>query len=193
MNGLCINKKIILASASPRRHHLLEQTGLKFTVLRGEVNEDYPDGLTPEEIAIFLSEKKAIHFSIALKDNDTILITADTIVCLDGHVLGKPENYGEALRMLELLSGKKHTVYTGVTLKSLEKTVSFCSATDVYFKTLTRQEIDHYIEHYRPYDKAGGYGIQEWIGYIGIEKIDGSYFNVVGMPVQKLYQELKNF
>lgn len=193
MTGKTRFKKIILASASPRRHYLMEQTGLKFTVLKGEADEDYPDGMNPEEIPIFLSEKKAAHFSYALKDDSTVLITADTMVWLDEEVLGKPVDHEDAVRMLKAISGRMHVVYTGVTLSSRNKKHSFLARTDVYFRVLTDEEIHEYLLKFKPYDKAGAYGIQEWIGYIGVERIEGSYFNVMGLPVQMLYHELLNF
>jgi septum formation protein len=185
--------KIILASGSPRRKLLLEQTGLKFTILKGDVNEDFPKGLEAEKVATYLSEKKAGHFTYALKDNDTLIITADTLVVLEGIILGKPSDYDDACSMLSKLSGQRHEVITGVTLMSLQKMHSFISTTNVFFKELTKKEIDYYVTHFRPYDKAGAYGIQEWIGHIGVERIEGSYFNVMGLPVQKLYHELMIF
>jgi septum formation protein len=186
-------RNLILASASPRRRFLLAQTGLEFTVLDGDVSEDYPAGMEPEQVAVHLSEKKASHFASAVKDDHTLVITADTIVLIEGQILGKPGGYEEAVAMLQTLSGKKHVVITAVTLKSLSKTLTFTDFTDVYFKELSREEISFYLENFKPYDKAGSYGIQEWIGYIGIERIDGSYFNVMGMPLHKLYRELMNF
>lgn len=185
--------RIILASGSPRRQHLLAQAGIEFTVVRGEVSEDYPTGMEPEQVAVFLSEKKSDHFVWEIRDGQTLLITADTIVWVDGRILGKPSGYEEAVSMLETLSGKKHVVITAVTLRSAEKIKTFTATTDVYFKTLSPGEISYYLEHYQPYDKAGAYGIQEWIGYIGIERIDGSFYNVMGLPVQKLYHELLIF
>jgi septum formation protein len=184
---------IILASASPRRRFLLLQTGVEFSVLDGDVNEDYPDSLDPEQVAVYLSEKKAGHFASSILDDQTIIITADTIVFIDGQILGKPDGYDGAFSMLQTLSGKKHVVITAVTLKSSSKTMTFTDFTDVYFKELSREEITFYLENYKPYDKAGSYGIQEWIGYIGIERINGSYFNVMGLPLHKLYRELMNF
>lgn len=186
-------KHIILASGSPRRKFLLEQTGLSFTVLKGEVSEDYPEGMAPEEVAVYLSEKKADHFEGELKDRETLLITADTLVLIDGRILGKPVDHDDAVAMLGALSGRMHTVITAVTLRSLQKSRTFTSTTKVFFKPLSRAEITFYLDHYKPFDKAGAYGIQEWIGYIGIERIEGSYFNVMGLPVQRLYQELENF
>jgi septum formation protein len=186
-------QNIILASGSPRRKFLLEQTGLDFEVITGDVNEDFPEGMDPEKVAIYLSEKKAMHFSHVLQDDQTLLITADTLVYLDGKILGKPKDYEDAVAMLESLSGNMHIVITGVTIKSLVKMKTFLSVTRVFFKPLSRSEITYYLDHFKPFDKAGAYGIQEWIGYIGIERIEGSYFNVMGLPVQRLYQELKNF
>lgn len=184
---------IILASKSPRRHHLLKELGLEFSIhSNSNTNETYPDDLTKEEIVIYLAKQKANHFVRKLSKND-ILITADTIVILKNKVLNKPKDKSDAFAMLKSMSGNKHVVYTGVCIKSLGKTATFYAKTDVYFKELTNEEIDYYIEKFKPYDKAGAYGIQEWIGYIGIERIDGSYFNVMGLPVQKLYDELSNF
>jgi len=186
-------KKVILASKSPRRHFLLGELGIDFEIVENhDVEEEYPPDMKPEEIPVYLARKKAAEFSGTLSQ-DTILITADTIVWCDGSVLNKPTDREDACRILKKLSGNKHTVVTGVCILSLDKEVSFYATTDVYFASLTEEEIDHYLQEYKPYDKAGAYGIQEWIGYIGIEKIDGSYFNVMGLPIQKLYRELKIF
>jgi septum formation protein len=187
------NRNIILASASPRRRFLLEQLGLEFTSISAEVDESFPDGMTPDEIAIFLAEKKAGHFEESLEDPKNILITADTLVLIDGHILGKPDGREGAMKMLQTLSGNMHQVVTGVCIRSRDKSRSFTAWTDVYFKSLTLSEIDYYLTHYKPYDKAGAYGIQEWIGYTGITRINGSYFNVMGLPVQRLYEELSRF
>lgn len=186
---------IILASKSPRRSQLLSEIGIQFKVqIKEEVEENYPADMKQEDIAVFLSELKSKPFLEDVKqDADMLVITADTIVCCDGQVLGKPTDIADATDMLSLLSNKKHQVISGVTILSQQKTLSFSVATDVYFKTLSVEEIDYYITNYKPFDKAGGYGIQEWIGMVGIEKIEGSYFNVVGLPVQRLYQELTNF
>lgn len=186
-------KKVILASKSPRRHLLLGELGIEYEIVENhEVKEEYPDNLKPEDIPVYLAKKKAAEFS-GILNKESILITADTIVWCEGHVINKPVDKEDAWRILDRLSGNMHTVITGVCITSLDKEVSFFATTDVYFSTLTKEEIDHYLKEYRPYDKAGAYGIQEWIGYIGIEKIDGSYFNVMGLPIQKLYRELKNF
>lgn len=184
--------QLLLASKSPRRQYLLKELGLDFEVRTKEVDESFPYQLKAQEIPLYLCEKKAEAFDEELKDN-TIVITADTIVWINGHVLNKPENFDDAVRMLKLLSGKMHEVYTGVCLKSKHKTKSFYALTKVYFKTLTDQEIEFYIKNYNPYDKAGAYGAQEWIGYIAIEKIEGTYFNVMGLPVRELYEELLKF
>ncbi|MGB3947250.1 MAG: Maf family nucleotide pyrophosphatase [Bacteroidia bacterium] len=183
---------VLLASKSPRRQYLLKELGLNFEVKTKDVDESFPEHLQAQEIALYLCEKKANAFDEELTEN-TIVITADTIVWVDNQVLNKPENYEDAVRMLKLLSGKKHEVYTGVCLKSVSKIKTFYAKTDVYFKTLTEQEINYYITNYNPYDKAGAYGAQEWIGYIAVEKIIGSYFNVMGLPVKELYEELMEF
>lgn len=185
-------KNIILASKSPRRQSLLSELGLKFEVNTKEVEEIYPNHLKRQQVALYLSELKAKAFKDEMNADD-LIITSDTIVCLGNDILGKPKDEQEAFDMLSKLSGKSHEVITAVTLMCLNKTTSFYDETEVCFKQLTEDEINYYIDNYKPFDKAGAYGIQEWIGYIGIEKIKGSYFNVVGLPVQKLYQELKNY
>ena len=185
--------KIILASQSPRRQKLLKGLGLEFEVIPVYVDENYPPELTGKNIAIYLSELKAKSFDFDKLCENCLVITADTIVWQDSEILPKPVDYNDAIRILQTLSGNVHEVITGVSLRTHDKLLSFHSTTKVYFKKLTSAEIDHYIKKYKPYDKAGAYGIQEWIGYIGIEKIEGSYFNVVGLPVQKLYTELINF
>ncbi len=184
-------KKIILASNSPRRKELLENINIPFKVKVKETpDETYPDTLTKIEIPEYLAIKKASFYRDEIEQPDTILITADTIVHCDNRVLGKPEDYKEAFEMLKFLSGKAHEVVTGVAITSAEKQIVFNTVTKVFFKKLTDDEIDYYIHTFKPYDKAGAYGIQEWIGMVGIEKIEGSYYNVVGLPVQKLYSEL---
>lgn len=183
---------IILGSKSPRRQQLLKELGLKFSVQVIEVDEHFPEGLSMVEIPVYLAKLKANAFKGKLKEND-LLITADTIVWLDGKVLGKPGDKLQAIEMLQMLSNQEHQVVTGVCLTSAEKQKSFYSVSNVKFKKLSEQEINFYIGHYKPYDKAGAYGIQEWIGYIGITHIEGSFFNVMGLPVQKLYCELLSF
>ncbi|MBV5312268.1 MAG: septum formation protein Maf [Prolixibacteraceae bacterium] len=184
--------EIILASKSPRRQELLRDLGLKFSVQSMDTPEDFPKELGMTEVPVYLAELKAEAFRPILK-NKQLVITADTIVWLDGQVLNKPTDYADGFRMLKNLSGKKHQVLTGVCLLSTEKKVLFYASTDVWFKELSDEEIQFYLENYRPYDKAGAYGIQEWIGYIGIYHIEGSFFNVMGLPVQSLYEHLKAF
>jgi len=186
--------KIILASKSPRRLHLIKELGIDFTIgNKNSIEEIFPSGLTNKEIAIYLSKIKAYPYKEDLICSNKLIITADTIVCIKNEILGKPTDRLDAVTMLKKLSGRKHEVITGVTLSSQTKTKSFTDITNVYFKTLNNKEIDYYLDHYKPYDKAGAYGIQEWIGMTSIKKIEGSYFNVVGLPVQKLYDELMDF
>jgi len=185
--------RIILASQSPRRQHLLKEIGLDYELkLKEFVDESYPDNLVKEEIPLFIAKKKASVFNSELKPNE-ILITADTIVWLNGKVLQKPTDFDDAIRILKEISGNCHHVYTGVCLKTCNRETCFSACTDVYFKKLSDQEINYYIHQFKPFDKAGAYGIQEWIGYIGVEKINGSFFNVMGLPIQKLYTALNDF
>ena len=186
-------KHLILASQSPRRQFLLKELGFEFDILEPNVDEVYPEGMRPEEIAIFLAELKAGTIDISLLDDTSIVITADTIVYIGNEVLGKPVNYNEAVAMLQKLSGRKHDVITAVCLVSKEKKLTFHVLSSVFFKELKTEEIEYYIQNFQPFDKAGGYGIQEWIGYIGINKIEGSFFNVMGLPVKELYEHLLNF
>ncbi len=186
------NHQIILMSKSPRRRQILENLGIKFEVQEQEINETYPETLKLEEIPIYLAELKASAFEFNTSKNE-LIIAADTIVAINNEILGKPENRNEAEKMLKTLSGKSHKVITGVCLKSKNKQLSFSETTIVDFKPLSEHEISFYIDTYQPYDKAGGYAIQEWIGLVGIRKIEGSYFNVVGLPVQRLYEELIKF
>ena len=183
------NYTIILASKSPRRQFLLKELGLDFEIRTKDVDESFPKKLKGKQIALYLCKKKAEAFKHELKSND-LLITADTIVWIKNKVLNKPADYNDAVRMLKLLSGKVHTVYTGVSLTRSAKQKTFFAGTKVYFKKLTEKEIDFYVRNYKPYDKAGAYGAQEWIGYVGVKKIIGSYFNVMGLPVKELYEEL---
>lgn len=184
--------KYVLGSKSPRRQQLLTELGLSFTVRNIEVEESYPEGLSMVEIPVYLAVKKADPLKEYLAKNE-MLITADTIVWLDGEVLGKPGDRIHALEILNKLSGRIHQVVTGVCLSTLNKQKTFFSVTDVEFKRLSKIEIEHYIRKCKPFDKAGAYGIQEWIGLAGITSIRGSYFNVVGLPVQQLYEELIGF
>ncbi len=183
--------KLILASNSPRRRELLAGLGYPYEVrVLDGIDESYPEHLRGADVAAHISRAKAQAYTSTMAD-DEIIITADTIVCLDELVLGKPADEAEAIAMIGRLSGRTHQVYTGVTLATPQGLRTFVSRSDVTFATLTDDEIRHYVTHYRPMDKAGAYGIQEWIGYIGVERIDGSYFNVMGLPVQRLYTELK--
>jgi len=184
--------QLILASQSPRRHQMLKELGLDFKIKTKEVEEVYPDNLKVEEIPIYLAKLKADAFELDTVENE-LVITADTIVCVDDTVLGKPRDRDEAVKMLKMLSGRSHEVISGVCLKSNAKEVCFSTTTHVHFKELSLDEINYYIDHYKPFDKAGAYGIQEWIGFVGIDGIEGSYFNVVGLPIQHLYQELSRF
>jgi septum formation protein len=184
--------QLILASQSPRRHEMLKELGLIFEIRTKEVEEIYPEGLEPEQIPVYLSELKAKAFEEDIKSNE-LVITADTIVCVDDWILGKPKDREDAVKMLNALSNRSHQVISGVCLMSKEKKVSFSTTTNVHFKALSDEEIDYYIDNYKPFDKAGAYGIQEWIGFIGIDGIEGSYFNVVGLPIQRMYQELSKF
>ena len=179
---------IILASKSPRRQQLLELMGLEFSVVLKDVDETYPEELSSTDVAIFIAEKKAKAFNETIT-NETV-ITADTIVCIEGKIIGKPENEKHTFDILSLLSGKKHEVITAVSLLKKHQLHSFHEVSEVYFKELTPNQIRHYLTTGHPMDKAGAYGIQEWIGVIGIEKINGSYNNVVGMPTSRLYEEL---
>lgn len=184
--------RYILASGSPRRQQLLRDLLLPFELWQSDTNEDYPPEMKVADIPVFLARQKAIPFINRLEAKD-LLITADTIVCLDQQVLGKPGDSEHAREMLRKLSGEKHQVITGVCLTSSRKNSTFSEVTHVEFKKLSEEEIDYYIEIFQPYDKAGAYGIQEWIGLMGVMKIEGSYFNVVGMPVHRLYEEILLF
>ena len=185
--------RIVLASNSPRRRELLGGLGIPFTtrVLDG-IDESWPGELKGQDIPLFISAEKAAAYKAGLAP-DELLITADTIVYVDGLVLGKPSDRADAARMLRLISGRWHEVITGVTLTTTDRNRSFAVTTRVRFSQLGEQEIEYYIDRFSPMDKAGAYGIQEWIGYIGVEGIEGSYFNVVGLPVQRLYRELIDF
>lgn len=185
-------RQVILASQSPRRKLLLEGLDIPFTIKVKEVEEDFPLTLQAQEIALYLSEKKAMAYAQDISANE-LWITADTIVWHTNKVLNKPADKQEAEEMLRALSGSMHTVYTAVCLLSPEKKELFYDETRVYFKPFTPEEIRYYLERYNPLDKAGAYGAQEWIGYIGIEKIEGCYFNVMGLPVHKLYAHLMKF
>ena len=184
---------IILASNSPRRRELLTGLDIPFEVrVLPSINEAHPDGLRGGDIPLFISRRKADAYRDLLAE-DELIITADTIVWLEDQVLEKPHDEAEARRMLRNLSGKTHEVFTGVTLTTCERQKSFVAESKVRFTELTDDEIDYYISHYHPLDKAGAYGVQEWIGYIGVDYIEGSFFNVMGLPVHRLYKALKEF
>ena len=185
--------RLILASNSPRRKELLAGLGLDYEVRTlPDVDESYPESLQGGDIPLYISRMKADAYKPMLQP-DELMITADTIVWMDGMVLGKPRNKLGAIEMLKQLSGGVHYVYTGVSITTQTRQESFYVATEVRFANLTDEEIEYYVDTYQPMDKAGAYGVQEWIGYIGVENIQGSYFNVMGLPVQRLYTELKKF
>lgn len=185
--------QIILASNSPRRKELLGGLDIPFKVrVLDGIDEGYPQDLPTKDIAGYISQKKAAAYRQSIAA-DELIITADTIVILGEKVMGKPKDAGEAVTMLHELSGKTHQVITGVCLTTREKQVCFSVETDVTFKTLSDSEITYYIDHYHPFDKAGAYGIQEWIGHVGVTGMNGSYFNVMGLPVQRIYEALKDF
>jgi septum formation protein len=185
--------RLILASNSPRRKELLAGLGLDYEVRTlPDVDESYPESLQGGDIPLYISRMKADAYKPMLQP-DELMITADTIVWMDGMVLGKPRNKFGAIEMLKQLSGGVHYVYTGVSITTQTRQESFYVATEVRFANLTDEEIEYYVDTYQPMDKAGAYGVQEWIGYIGVENIQGSYFNVMGLPVQRLYTELKKF
>lgn len=185
------NTKIILATNSPRRKELLTQLGIPFEVRSKEIDESYPKSFRPEAVAVYVAEKKANSFLVTLKDE--LLIAADTIVSVEDEIFGKPKDAHEAKMMLRNLSGKPHEVITGVALLYMQKIYSFYEKTTVHFKELTNAEIEYYIKEYQPFDKAGAYGIQEWIGMVGVTGIEGSYNNVVGLPTARLYHEIGSF
>ena len=185
--------KIILASNSPRRKELLAGIDVQFEVrVIQDIDESYPADLPTKDIAEYISHKKAAVYQQQMAP-DELIITADTIVVLGNEVMGKPHDEADARRMLRELSGRTHQVITGVTLTTIQKQVSFSVETDVTFKQLSDSEIDYYVSHYKPFDKAGAYGIQEWIGHIGVTALHGSYFNVMGLPVQRIYEALGTF
>jgi len=185
--------RLVLGSNSPRRKELLAGIDVEYEVRTlPDVDESYPETLPHEEVAAFLARKKAAAYLSVLKD-DELLITADTIVLIDGTILGKPADKDDAARMLRMLAGKQHRVITGVCLTTFQKQESFSDIAYVTFGPLREEEIDYYLSRYNPLDKAGAYGVQEWIGYVAVEKIEGSYFNVMGLPIHKVYRALKQF
>ena len=187
------NYNLILGTQSPRRHFLMKEAGFDFKIQIPEgIDEIYPESIDITDIPVFLAELKSSWFENKLTEKD-IVITADTIVILENQVLGKPQSRDEAIYMIQQLSGRAHDVITGVCFKTIDKLYSFSALSKVFFRQLSNLEIEYYIDNYKPYDKAGSYGAQEWIGYIAIEHIEGSYFNVMGLPIQLLYSELEKF
>ena len=185
--------QVVLASKSPRRQELLRGMGIDFMVLTKDTIEVYPEDKPLEEVPKYLSWIKSLNYNDRELPSDYLLITSDTVVICEGEVLGKPKDREDAVRMLRMLSGKTHRVVTGVTVRSAKKCESFAVSSEVTFAELDAEEIDYYIEHCKPFDKAGAYGIQEWIGYIGISGLEGSFYNVMGLPTRKLYECLKTF
>lgn len=186
-----VSRQLILASSSPRRQFLMKESGFDFVVRKPDVEEDFPDTMPVENVASFLAKKKAEFFRPSITEE--IVVTADTVVILDQRILNKPADREEAIEMLSTLSGRTHTVITGVCVLSREKELVFDDRTEVTFKSLTRDEIEFYVDVYKPFDKAGAYGAQDWIGMVAVERINGSYFNVMGLPVHRVYQELVNW
>lgn len=186
------NRRIILASKSPRRTELLKGLGLEFISKTKDVEEDFPEDMDPFFVPRYLAEKKALAFKEDLEEQD-LLITADTVVIVDGEILNKPTDKAEALLMLRKLSGNVHRVVTGVCMMDPQKTVIFEDQTEVHFKALDNEELLDYIDQFQPFDKAGAYGVQEWIGYVAVYKMIGSFYNVMGLPVHRVYEELKKW
>lgn len=187
------SRRLLLGSQSPRRRELMTACGLPYVLAANyDCEEIYPASLPADEVPLYLSRLKSEAYPSALAP-DEILLTADTVVVLDDEVLGKPRGRDNAMAMLRRLAGRKHTVVSGVTLRTASRTHSFTATTDVWFRPLTKEEIIYYVDTFRPFDKAGSYGIQEWIGYAAIERIEGSFYNVMGLPVQKVYTELDKF
>ncbi len=185
--------QIVLASKSPRRRELLQSLGLQFTTqVLPDIDESYPESLPTADIPLYIAKEKADAYMDQLND-DTLLITADTLVIVDNQALGKPADAEDATRMLHLISGRTHHVITGVCMTTCHHQERFSVTTEVTFKALTDNEISYYVSHYQPFDKAGAYGIQEWIGYVGVTGLKGSYYNVMGLPVQKIWEHLKAF
>ena len=186
-------RALVLASASPRRRYLLNELGLPFSVDARHADESYPEQLKGEEIPQFLADAKSRSFKEEELVDGRIILTADTIVWVNGHVLNKPVDEEDAKRMLRILSGTTHEVFTGIQLRSHAQIIRDTDRTEVTFRMLAADEIDHYVNTFRPLDKAGAYGIQEWLGYVGIERINGCYFNVMGLPLRKVYAALQQF
>lgn len=187
-----MTKKILLASKSPRRQELIKGIELPYEVKIFDVDETFPEHLKAQEIPVYLAEKKSDGYPDVILENE-LLITADTVVWVNNHVLNKPESEQEAYNMLKEICGTTHVVYTGVCLRDNNKKFSFFDSSEVFIKHLSDEEIWHYIKHYKPFDKAGSYGIQDWFGYVAVTKINGCFYNVMGLPVSKLYDALKEF
>lgn len=185
------NRRLILASSSPRRQYLMREAGFSFTVEKPDVEETFPPEMPVEQVAKYLASKKAEYFRPTITDQ--LVVTADTVVIINNYILNKPQDRLEAIEMLTVLSGQTHRVMTGVCILSAEKEESFDDITDVTFKKLTQAEIEFYVDNYKPFDKAGAYGAQDWIGMVAIERINGSYFNVMGLPIHKVHQHLVNW
>ena len=183
--------QIVLASKSPRRQELLRGMGLQFAVVTKDTPEDFPADMPLDEVPKFLSRQKSLAFAAADLPTDYLVITSDTVVIADEQILGKPKDRAEALRMLQILSGKTHRVVTGVTVRSAQQCKSFAVTSKVKFALLDAEEMAYYVDNFKPFDKAGAYGIQEWIGYVGITGLNGSFYNVMGLPTRRLYQVLK--
>lgn len=183
--------ELLLGSKSPRRQELLKGAGIDYTLINIDSDEDFPEDLDSEKVAEYLAIKKAEAYVGDLENK--ILLTADTTVYLEGEIINKPLDEDDAIKMLTKLSGKMHTVFTGICLRSKNKEIAFTDKTNVYFKELLPEQIDFYVRNYKPLDKAGAYGIQDWIGYVGVEKIEGDFFNVMGLPVNRVYDELRRF
>ena len=183
---------VVLASKSPRRQELLKGMGVRFVTITKETPEDYP-AMPLEKVPEYLSRQKSLAFSDEELPKNYLLITADTVVIAENEILGKPVDRDDALRMMHLLSGKSHHVVTGVTVRSKERMETFSATSKVTFAPLDQEEMEYYVDQYKPFDKAGAYGIQEWIGYVGISGLEGSFYNVMGLPTRKLYQSLKSY
>lgn len=186
-----LSHPLVLASSSPRRQYLMKEAGFTFTTEKPDVDESFPPELPVDQVARYLAEKKAEYFRLTIKNE--IVLTADTVVIIGNRIINKPQDRADALAMLTALSGQTHQVMTGVCILSKEKEESFDDVTDVTFQKLDQKEIAYYVDTYKPYDKAGAYGAQDWIGMVAIEKIVGSYFNVMGLPIHKVYQHLKHW
>ncbi len=185
--------EVVLASQSPRRRQLLHELGISFSVIPGAADESFPESLKREKAVIFIAEKKSEFYKNSLRNSNTMLITADTIVCLGNEMIGKPSDHKEAVMILKKLSGRMHEVFSAVCVRTLSRKETFCVRSEVYFKNISAEEINYYVEKYKPFDKAGAYGVQDWLGLTSIERINGSFHNVMGLPVKELYETMKKF